>query len=626
MRKREGSALVLTLLLTMALAALALSAIFLGSTSLMLAKNYDREREFRYAAEAALAMGKSRLNNDPDVLPDSLYATLLSNAPIVGADGIELPGIRVNLYAGPSGSTSGQFGRFASVVAEARDAGGARYVRRLELNQESFAKYAYFSNRETNNGTTIYFGNGDNLWGPVWSNDIISINSGRATFNDEVGTAQYINGVANGTFRKGYSIYQKPIALPDNSVLAKLPAYAALGGLSFLAPNTGTEKQALARLEFVALDLNMDGDSSDVDEGFVRVYIANAGNEKWLRGDYPVSGIVNDGISCGDWHMRNGALRFYPANIHNTAWFRTHMQVPAPSGPGMTATAANNEGNATLTTIMQHANSRCFPGGDPNLVAAALNGTGAPVADRERPGSDTTFYATDRYGRWLQYPGPADPRLGVLRRSDAQYLFPLHRSLNPGSKGVIYVAGTVGVSGVVRGRITLYASGNVVLLDDLRYSENPAAGRCLDMLGLIAARDIIVADNAPNTPALVGGAYRNLDDTNYLTLHGVMMAVSTAFRVEDYNTGPTNANGCGASASGRGCLFLTGGVIQESRGAVGLSTGQGFVKRYSYDRCAAIQPPPYFPTTGRFIDNRYVETDPVRFDVERLFRALTPGS
>jgi len=53
-------------------------------------------------------------------------------------------------------STSGQFGRFASIVAEARDPNGTGFVRRLELTQESFAKYAYWSNSENNaSGGTI---------------------------------------------------------------------------------------------------------------------------------------------------------------------------------------------------------------------------------------------------------------------------------------------------------------------------------------------------------------------------------------------------------------------------------------------------------------------------------------
>ena len=54
----------------------------------------------------------------------------------------------------------------------------------------------------------------------------------------------------------------------------------------------------------------------------------------------------------------------------------------------------------------------------------------------------------------------------------------------------------------------------------------------------------------------------------------------------------------------------------QTRGAVGTSTGTGYIKRYSYDRCVITNPPPYFPTTGRFQDNRYYELDPVRFNVD----------
>jgi hypothetical protein len=52
--------------------------------------------------------------------------------------------------------------------------------------------------------------------------------------------------------------------------------------------------------------------------------------------------------------------------------------------------------------------------------------------------------------------------------------------------------------------------------------------------------------------------------------------------------------------------------------------GHGFIKRYSYDRCGVVNPPPYFPTTGRFLDNRYYEIDPVKFNVNQLFLTLTP--
>jgi hypothetical protein len=225
-----------------------------------------------------------------------------------------------------------------------------------------------------------------------------------------------------------------------------------------------------------------------------------------------------------------------------------------------------------------------------------------------------------------------DPRLtGYARRPDAAYLFPLHRSQNPNSKGVIHVTGTVGVSGVVRGRLTLHATGTIVILDDLRYASDPGSNNCNDMLGLIAGANVTVADNAVLTPPDIalgsGTVYRNVDDTKDLYLHAVVMALGTSFGVEDYNTGPTSANDCETSQAGRGCLYLTGGIIQERRGAVGQLSSPGltgFLKRYSYDRCVLQIPPPYFPTTGRFKESQHLEVDPTNFDIAAYFNALTP--
>ncbi len=620
---RRGSALILTLMMTMTMAALALSAIYLSSNASLLSRHYGREQDFRYAAEAALAMGKSRLNTDADALPDTGYAALMQNAPIVGADGVRVPGITVNIYAGKTGSTSGQFGSFASVIAEARDAQGSRFVRRLELNQESFAKFAYWSDRESNNGSTIYFGNGDNLWGPVWSNDVINIASTGATFHDVVGTAKTINGVSYGTYDKGYSINQRPIELPDNEKLESLPGLAGLGGLSFNAPTNGSETAVNMRIEFVAVDLNADGDATDADEGFLRIYTGGPGNERWTRGDYPQPASTANALNCGDWHDINGVPRFFPAAIHNTDWFRAAMRT-GNGGPMATAAQANTESTLALSAIMRHANARCFPGGDPHLVAVERNSATFTAAQKQIGGSPTTFTPTGRYGAWRPWSGTVDPRLAS--RPDAAYLFPLHRTLNPGSKGVVYVNGTVAVSGTLRGKVTLYSNANVVIIDDLRYATDPSTGRCLDMLGIIADHDIVVADNAILTPPEVtNNSWVNLDDTKDLYIHGVLMALQTSFRVENYTSAPASANGCEGSTSGRGCLYLTGGIIQERRGAVGQLSGTGFVKRYSYDRCAAVSPPPYFPTTGRFEDNRYYEIDPVRFDVAAMFARLTPS-
>jgi hypothetical protein len=169
----------------------------------------------------------------------------------------------------------------------------------------------------------------------------------------------------------------------------------------------------------------------------------------------------------------------------------------------------------------------------------------------------------------------------------------------------------------------------VVVLDDLRYANDPVKGVCRDILGIIADKDVVIADNAVNTPPQVSATkktvtYFSLDDTKDLYLHAVVMALGTSFRAENYSTGPTDVNDCNGVDNGRGCIYLSGGIIQEKRGPVGTSAGTGFAKRYMYDRCAVVNPPPYFPTTGRFIDNRYIELDPAGFSALGYFKSLTP--
>jgi hypothetical protein len=57
-------------------------------------------------------------------------------------------------------------------------------------------------------------------------------------------------------------------------------------------------------------------------------------------------------------------------------------------------------------------------------------------------------------------------------RRDAKYLYPIDRLFNVNSKGVVHFNGNVGVSGTLNGRITPYANGSIILLDDLRYAND----------------------------------------------------------------------------------------------------------------------------------------------------------
>lgn len=644
LRARRGIALFVAMFFVAGIGALALSAIYLTANASLLSKSYEKEDDLKYASEAALAIGKASLNFNPAALPNTAYVSMMANRSVQAADGSQVPNISVNLWVGPTGSTSGQFGRFASLVAEAKDAGNARFVRRLELTQESFAKYAYWTNSETNSGTTIYFASGDQIWGPVWSNDNLNIASSGATFRDVVGTAGVINGSGYGTFHKGYSTNQRPINLPSLSTLTSLSGLAGVGGMSFTAPTTGNESTVRMRIEFVAADLN-DADTlaTGPDEGFFKIYEVNASNIGWLRADWPGTlstlPAITDVHNCGDWHnitvaSSSGAggtgittgWKFFPASVHANDWFRDLLDVNG----GLTTTEATTERNRTLPEIMMNTagpGARCYLGGDPHLVTVARNGAAGAVANSyKKGGDDTTFTRVDSKGGTWKIANASPNAVIAAARKDATTLYPLHRGFNTNTKGVVYVAGTVGVSGTVRSGVTLYSPNTVVILDDIRYANDPARGVCLDILGLISGANTIVANNSINSPQTVRTSgtdiIKSLDDTPDLYIHSVIMALGTAFQVEDYDQDPTNAVGCQGTANGRGCLYLTGGLIQNNRGAVGQVNGRGYIKRYSYDRCAVVNPPPYFPTTGRFQDNRYYELDPVRFNVTKLFQSL----
>lgn len=631
-------AIIITLILTVALGALALSAVYLASGTKIGSGLSNRAADLQYAADAALQMGKSYINADPEAMPETGYREITFDGGVLrDAEGAAIPGVSVRVWAGPTGATTGQFGAFGSVIAEAKDQTGGKVVRRLELAQENFARFAYWSNRENNAGSPIWFGGGDVIFGPTWSNDTVRINSKgalpfAAQFRDDFGTAKVIIQADQGDFWKGYTTNAKPIALPAPAALSNLAAYATSGRMNFTAPTAGDESTVRMRIEFVNIDIDNDGSNTDPQDGFIRVYRLNTGAPvEWLRADQETSS--GDGTYrralCGEWINIGGVDRFFTVASHRSNAIRTWMN-GQEAGLGTLMGFKNNTDptDSEVRTILTRNGglragnrSQCFLGGAPELNV----GTAAPYG-----GTATTFANADANGTWQLYGGAIDARVTARAGAQAPYLFPLHRSVNTGARGVIHVTGTVGISGLLVGRVTLRSTGTTVVLDDLRYGTNPATtGRCVDVLGILSETDVVVADNMLNNQADVeiggGTTWRLVDDTKDLTIHSVVMALNTSFRVENFNSGQTAGNPCNGNDRGRGCLALLGGLIQEARGAVGTSGGHGYIKQYTYDRCANLRPPPYFPTTGRYLDNRYMEVDPVTFTISGLMARLTPA-
>jgi hypothetical protein len=613
-RNERGIALITVLLVALAVSSIALAAAMWTLNAALITKSGDRTATLNDIALAGLEEGRSQLNTNPAVYPSTGFATLATAAPVTDALGNTVPNVRRSVYVGPDGITGGQYGVYGTIISTVRDTFGNQVVRRLQINQESFAKFAYFTNIEG----TIQFANNDQIRGPVHSNDLLKINSSGATFFDQVTTtASSIQGENYATFmgptpKKSVA----PIAMPTTAAFPALQGRAAAASMSFVSNlNGNTPGEASLRIDFVALDLNGDDDSTDVNEGFIRIYQDN------LRPWYVTATLSGNPGPTGDIRRSPNCGAAIPggAGVGTNGRFRTAADTNFAGAPSPPTSAARV---TAATNLLSSGTRKCYLGGDPRLTA--VNWPNVSAADWAAVVGD--WPGTGR--GWIPRPVAVGAPTGnalFTARPDNAYLWPINREYNPAWQGVIYVQGKVALSGVVNGRVTVASPNTIVIADDFRSAVDPgsaAAADCSLIAGLFAGGDILVANNTINAPQQIGGVnpYRTYDETTQEDIHAVLLALNI-FGAESYDTGPASGEACGAVNNGRGCLNLNGGVIQNTRGAVGLVDGHGYVKRYSYNACAATDPPPYFPTTGRFVRNRIYELDPKGFTVAGWFAA-----
>ncbi len=392
--------------------------------------------------------------------------------------------------------------------------------------------------------------------------------------------------------------------------------------------------------------------------------------------------------NCGLLATIGGRKEFFPVMRFRESWVK--QRVITSTAPIVTAADTaimdNVSGNETDTSAVKKilgygvGYSRCFSTGSPYLLLSERYTTSACVVDstagynypyafgapagcttQQYGGQDTTFtpnasrcyirgtggqcydessgagwgQGLQRIGAWRAFGGTstASPPAAVLQSVETPYLWPISTTYNAASRGVIYASGTAPlfVSDTVRGFVTLYAHGRVVLIDDLVYDEDPTHpdALCRNMLGVIADTSIKVANNPMNFPRRlpsVASTYAFMGTPNF-TLHGFMLALSTTtstassssirghgtVAVEDSTSNGIGGLSCfGVSTSG-GCWFHTGGaamkVYHQSSGA----TGTGLLRSLTQDPCMVQQPnrrPPFFPLTGRFVDYKWSEVDP----------------
>jgi hypothetical protein len=140
--------------------------------------------------------------------------------------------------------------------------------------------------------------------------------------------------------------------------------------------------------------------------------------------------------------------------------------------------------------------------------------------------------------------------------------------------------GDVFVSGTLRGRLTIAAENNIVIVANTTYQTTGAAST--DMLGLVANQFVQVYHP-------VNSSGTNLSDSRNPTstftnpqIHAAMLALGHSFIVQNYDEGAQ-----------LGTITINGVIAQKWRGPVGTSGGTGYLKGYGYDTRLQYASPPY---------------------------------
>ncbi len=651
LRNERGMALVLVLLIAIAVTALAMAGIVMTSAGTLTSKFHYKELALQASADGGAELARDSLNRNSALLPDSGYVTLQSGGAVLDASGAVIPGFTRSVYAGRTGgrtggaATSGQYGsNYASALSVIQDTRGAVAVRRFLLTEESWSRFAYAMNKWSNSGIT--FACGEIAAGPVHSNASVYISCGgspKTLFMGPVTTVGTIGGKSGANFQAGYSEGVQPVKWPAASDLAKLQIYAQDAGTDYDIDGTvsaTTSFTPTTRIEFLTIDLNANG-IIDPNEGFFRVFRADSNGtntripayvtaKRWpydATGALHNANTVNDpnqvSPNCGADTVLAGVASFYTA---------------AQFYAGTAGTAAQKL--TAVRALLNKGGHRCYLGGDPRLFRAQTGDTLTPDSTLTYAGPADFVPSPNGVGmrgKWLKRAGgtPVPAQLATVRPGDQQYLIPLQSNVN--FKGVIYVRGPVAVSGRLRGRVTLAATGAISLADDMLYTTTPGSD-CTetgDVLGITTPEAVPIADNNVQNPFRVNGTAVGLfDDTPDNENYHMFIFTLKQYYGEDVYSNPITYNAgtsiagerCAANTTAKsGCVRVSGGIIQDDVGAPTFSGSSGWAEQHTYDKCGISSPPPYFPTTGRYLQNRVYEIDPVwlnRIGIAQFFRTL----
>ncbi|MGE0554932.1 MAG: hypothetical protein AB7R55_15995, partial [Gemmatimonadales bacterium] len=268
-RNERGVALILALLITLAVAAMAMGGVMIASSGTLTARFTAKEAALHSLADGGLEEARDSINRVFTLLPDTGFITLAPAASMYDAQGGAIAGYTRSVYAGKTGgrtggpATAGQYGsNFMSIVSVINDARGAVAARRGLFTQESWSRFAVAINLWSNSG--VVYGCGESITGPFHSNHNLQLQSGcsspRIDFAGAVSVVGSISNVGSGNFMQGYQAGASPLAWPTPAQLGLMQQYAQdadiIGGdYDITGGNTGTNRPC-TRLDFAVLDVN----------------------------------------------------------------------------------------------------------------------------------------------------------------------------------------------------------------------------------------------------------------------------------------------------------------------------------------------------------------------------------
>jgi hypothetical protein len=652
--------LILTLLIMLAVAAMAMGGVMIAGSGTLTARFTAKEAALHSLADGGLEEARDSVNRNPTILPDTGYITITPASTIIDAQGYTVTGYTRSVYAGRTGgrtggpATSGQYGsNFMSIVSVINDVRGSVAARRGLFTQESWSRFAVAINLWSNPG--VVYGCGESITGPFHSNHNLQLQSGctspKVDFVGKVTVVGTISQPSSGNFMQGYTTGAAALLWPTPAQLALMQQYAqdadAPGGDYDITGGTSGLNRPCTRLDFEVLDSNRDG-IIQWDEGYVRVFkcltttgtaadssLAYVNGRRWTN--IPTAPAPPGITSTDDPNLVSPNCGRIVAGLFQSARSRYLAFAPGTA-------AARDSARAALLA----ASRRCYLGGDPRLFTLVTGDTllaDSAVVNATLP--------PNIGGKWIRRRLGAHPSVTPVRNliaagGDAEYWIPLGKNVN--FKGVIYVTGDVAISGRLRGRVSVVATGNINLQDDFRYWTTPGTN-CTetgDIFGALAVGNLVIQDNNLQTPFRVrnvgqttgAGAYRGLyddtpaDESYHLFLLALANYGGDIPGIPVY-TGPGSpaipaiaGEQCANAAAG--CIRITGGMALGlinwwTYAPIGSSNSAGWAEAHAFDKCGESNPPPYFPTTGRYLKSRYYELDPVwlnQVGIASYFREL----